>query len=148
MMSGLAVDETGNQLTYVVIGAAMAVHNQIGPGFREEIYERALHVELEGRGIAAHRQHPVSVFHNDEQVGLFYLDLWVEDQLVVEVKAFSHLLTNDEIAQVINYLKACRAGVGLLFNFGQRRLEYRRIFAPKTVGPVQRIGRDNVVKGK
>jgi hypothetical protein len=67
---------------------------------------------------------------------------------VIEIKALSHQLTNDELAQVINYLKATNAPVGLLFNFGRRKLEYRRVFPGKSTGPVQRTGRDEVLKGK
>jgi GxxExxY protein len=146
-MSPLVVDATGNELTYRVIVAAMAVHNQIGPGFKEEIYEKALELELNGRGISCIRQFPVPVGYQNEQVALFYLDLLVEDQVVVEVKAFSHLLTNDERAQVINYLNATGAPVGLLFNFGRRKLEYKRIFpGPEPSGSVQRTDRDNVLK--
>jgi GxxExxY protein len=96
----------------------MAIHNQIGPGYKEEIYERALATELTLRGIGVQAQHPVLVEHDDGQVGLFYLDLFAEGLVVVEIKAFSHQLTNDELAQVINYLKATSAPVGLLFNFG------------------------------
>ena len=80
------------------------------------------------------------------QVAVFYLDLFAEQQVVIEVKAFSHQLTNDELAQVINYLKATGAPVGLLFNFGRRKLEYRRVFPGKDMKPIQRLGRDNVVK--
>jgi len=80
------------------------------------------------------------------RVGLFILDLYVEDQVVVEVKAFSHPLTNDELAQAINYLKATQAPVALLFNFGRRKLEYRRVFPGKSGSPLQRIGRDDVLK--
>ncbi len=123
-MPNLVQDSTGNDLTYRIIGAAMQVHNQLGPGYKEEVYERALQVELNTRSIPAVSQFPVSVDFQGEVVGLF----------------------NDEVAQVINYLKATKAEVGLLFNFGRRSLEYRRIFPGKNSGPVQRIGRDDVRK--
>jgi GxxExxY protein len=145
-MPGLVEDTTGNQLTFQIIGAAMAVHNQLGAGYKEEVYEKALFVELSQRGISAQRQHPVTVEHSGEVVGIFYLDILAGDQVVIEVKAFSHQLTNDELAQVINYLKASGVHVGLLFNFGRRRLEYRRVFPPKSSGQVQRIGRDRIEK--
>ncbi len=147
-MSTLVQDATSNDLTYRIIGAAMAVHNALGAGLKEEVYEKALEVELNLRQISAQRQVPVDVAHEGVQVGLFYLDLLVENQVVVEVKAFSHQLTNDELAQVVNYLKAARAPVGLLFNFGCRRLEYKRLFPPRQSmdKPVQRVGRDNALK--
>jgi GxxExxY protein len=131
-MSQLVQDATGNDLTYRIIGAAMAVHNSLGPGYKEEAYERALAVELNERAIATQRQFPVEVSHAGVQVALFYLDLFVEGTVVVEVKAFGHQLTNDERAQVINYLKATGAPVGLLFNFGRRKLEYKPFYpAPR-----------------
>lgn len=144
---GLVNDATNNTLTYRVIGAAMDVHNQIGPGYKEEIYEKALAVEIEKRGMLVQRQVPIEVTYNDEPVGLFFLDILVEGQVVVEIKALSHTLTGDELAQTINYLKAGQYPVGLLLNFGRRKLEFRRLFPPKdTSVPVQRIGRDNVRK--
>lgn len=146
-MAGLVIDNTENDLTFRIIGAAMGVHNAIGQGYKEEIYEGALEVELNKRGIVCQRQYPVPIEYEGEQVALFYLDLFVEDQVVVEVKAFSHQLTNDERAQVINYLKATRAPVGLLFNFGRRKLEFSRIFPGKNMdSPVQRSGRDDILK--
>ncbi len=147
-MTPLVEDATGNKLTYCIIGAAMTVHNRLGPGYKEEVYEKALEVEISQQGMAVERQHPVSIGYAGEQVGLFYLDMFIEGQVVVEVKAFSHQLTNDERAQVINYLKATGASVGLLFNFGRRALEYSRIFPGKSTGPVQRIGRDDVRKAQ
>lgn len=147
-MSKLAIDATGNKLTYKIIGAAMEVHNKLGPGYKEEIYERALALELNNSNISVERQYPVSVEMDDDQVGLFYLDLFVENQVVVEVKAFSHLLTNDELAQVINYLKAADAPIGLLFNFGRRKLNYHRVFPGVDNRPVFRIGRDDVRKSE
>lgn len=139
----LVVDATGNDLTFRIIGAAMAVHNEIGYGFKEEVYEKAMEVKLNGMGIEPNRQYEVSVDFEGEQVAVFYLDMFAQMQVVVEIKAFSHQLTNDELAQVINYLKATGAPVGLLFNFGRRRLEYRRVFPAKDMRPVQRIGRDD-----
>lgn len=143
-MPSLVEDATNNDLTYLIIGAAMAVHNSLGPGYKEEVYERALLVELQQRGISTEGQYPLEVWHAGNLVATFYMDIFVENQVVVELKALSHLLTNDEIAQVINYLKAAQVQVGLLFNFGRRKLEYRRIFPPKGVAtPIQRVGRDN-----
>ncbi len=142
----LVTDATGNDLTYRIIGAAMAVHNEIGYGFKEEVYEKALEAKLNSARINVENQYQVCVEYEGVQVAVFYLDLFAEQQVVIEVKAFSHQLTNDELAQVINYLKATGASVGLLFNFGRRKLEYRRVFPGKDMKPIQRLGRDNVVK--
>ncbi len=148
-MSPLVIDATGNDLTYRIIGAAMSVHNALGQGYKEEVYEKALGVELSQRNIAFEGQYPVPVDYEGQQAAIFYLDLLVDGRVVVEVKAFSHQLTDDEVAQVVNYLKATTAPVALLFNFGRRKLEYRRIFPGKAGDtPVQRIGRDNVIKPK
>ena len=145
-MPDLVQDPTGNDLTYRIIGAAMAVHNALGSGYKEEVYEKALEAELRQREMEVQRQFAVNVYHTDAHVALFYLDLLVEGCVVVEV-AFSHQLTDDELAQVINYLKAAIAPVGLFFNFGRRRLEYRRVFPGKEQDhPVQRTGRDDVRK--
>ncbi len=142
----LVTDATGNDLTYKIIGLAMEVHNEIGYGFKEEVYEKALEVKLNHAGIEPFRQYEVFVDFEGERVATFYLDLFPNQEVVVELKAFSHQLTNDELAQVINYLKATGAPVALLFNFGRRRLEYRRIFPSKDMKPVQRLGRDNAIK--
>ncbi len=146
-MKSLVVDPTGNDLTYRIIGAAMQVHNTIGSGYKEEVYEAALEAELNQQGITVTKQFPIEVEYDEQRVAIFYLDLFVDETVVVEVKAFSHQLTNDERAQVINYLKASKAPIGLLFNFGRRKLEYKRIFPGSAgSGPVQRIGRDNILK--
>ncbi len=142
----LVVDSTGNDLTYKLIGLAMEVHNAVGYGFKEEVYEKALEVKFQQAGIEPGRQFAVFVEFEGEQVATFYLDLFPNQQVVVEVKALSHQLTNDELAQVINYLKATGAPVALLFNFGRRRLEYRRVFPGKAMKPIQRLGRDNAIK--
>lgn len=141
----LVTDCTGNDLTYRIIGAAMSVHNQLGPGYKEEVYENALYHELLKRNIRVVKQVPVDVMYDDTQVAQFFLDLFVEEQVIVELKAFPHLLTNDELGQVVNYLKATQAPVALLINFGRRKLDFRRVF-PGRVEEPKRAGRDNVRK--
>jgi GxxExxY protein len=120
-------------VSYRVIGAAMRVHNALGPGLKEAAYQHALSVEMEAAGLSFRPEHAVEIYLDQTAVGLLYLDHLVEDELVVEEKAFSHLLTDEEIAQVITYLCATGKRVGLLINFGRRRLEYKRIFPPKDI---------------
>ncbi len=145
-MPALVEDAPGKGLTYCIIGAGMAVHNALGYGYKEEVYERALEAELIQRGIPTSRQHRVEVTHAGIPVALFMLDLFVAETVVVEIKAFPHQLTNDELGQVIGYLKATSAPVGLSINFGRRRLEYRRVFPGRVAeGEMpRRLGRDNV----
>ena len=121
-------------MTYKVIGAAMSVHNALGPGLKEAAYHRALSLEMERAGLSFETEKAVAISIDGSQVGRLYLDHLVEGQLVVEEKALSHLLTQEEIAQVITYLCATGTQVGLLLNFGRKRLEYKRIFPPKNVG--------------
>lgn len=120
-------------VTYRVVGAAMKVHNTLGPGLKEAAYQRALSLEMQAAGLSFEAERPVEISLDGTSIGLLYLDHLVEGQLIVEEKAFSHLLTNEEIAQVITYLCARGLAVGLLLNFGRRRLEYKRIFPPKNV---------------
>lgn len=119
------------EITYKVIGAAMQVHNALGPGFKESAYHRALSLELEEAGLSFEEEKPVEIFLKGRSVGLVYLDHLVEGAVVVEEKAFSHLLTDEEIAQVVTYLAATGMSVGMLLNFGRKTLQYRRIFPPK-----------------
>jgi len=120
-------------LTYQVIGAAMRVHNKLGPGLKEAAYQKALSLEMEASGLSFEVDRAVEIFLDGASIGLLYLDHLVEEHLVVEEKAFSHLLTKEEVAQVITYLCATGLQVGLLINFGRGRLEYKRIFPPKDV---------------
>jgi GxxExxY protein len=117
-------------LTYRIIGAAMKVHNELGPGLKEAIYQHALSLAMQEAGLSFEEEKHVQVAINETQVGLLYLDHFVEDTIVVEEKAFSHLLTDEEVAQVITYLAVMEAKVGLLLNFGRRKLEYKRILPP------------------
>ena len=105
-----------NRLSDLVIGAAIEVHRQLGPGFMEAVYEEALCVELQLRGIAFIRQAPISVSFKNQIVGEGRVDLLIEDKLVVELKAVEKLSTIHS-AQLLSYLKATVCTLGLLINF-------------------------------
>lgn len=120
-------------ITYRIIGAAMRVHNKLGPGYKEAFYQRALHAELAADGLAVEEERPFDRYVDDTFIGRIYLDHLVESLVVVELKAFPHLLTEEETAQVICYLAATDLRVGLLLNFGRKRLQYKRILQPKNV---------------
>lgn len=120
-------------LTYRIIGAAMRVHGSMGPGLKEEHYQRALATQLRDKGLAVSEEFYVEIHHNGTWLGRLYLDLLVEESVIIETKAFPHLLTNEEVAQVICYLAATGYKVGLLFNFGRDSLQYKRILPPRIV---------------
>jgi len=128
---GLLTNAPYHDLCYKIIGAAMDVHNSLGPGHKESVYQQAMTKRLSEIGLSSAAEQPVEIFMDGLSVGLLYLDHLVEDAIVVEEKAFSHMLTNEEVAQLITYLAATGKPVGLLFNFGRKRLEYKRIFPPK-----------------
>jgi GxxExxY protein len=120
-------------LTYRIIGAAMRVHNKLGPGLKEAFYQRGLSVEMQQAGLSFQAEYAVEVHLDEARVGLLYLDHLVDDEIVVEVKALPHMLTNEEQAQVITYLCATGKKVGLLINFGRKGLEFRRILRPREI---------------
>lgn len=118
-------------ITYRIIGCAMRVHNRLGPGLREKMYQRALTAEMRTDGLEVSEEYEVDVYDDDVWIGKAYLDHWVENKVVVEVEAFPHFLTKTEIAQTIGYLAVTNAPVGLLINFGRKRLDHQRILLPK-----------------
>jgi GxxExxY protein len=104
-----------------VIGAALEVHRQLGPGFLESVYEEALAVELKLRGIRAERQEPTPVIYKSHPITEHRLDFLIERSLIVELKAVEKFLPIHR-AQLISYLKAARLSLGLLINFNERWL--------------------------
>jgi GxxExxY protein len=105
-----------DQLAHKVIGAAIEVHRELGPGYHESIYEEAMAVELELRGIPFKRQLAMPVLYKGHPVGEGRMDMLVGDDLVVEYKTVESLLPV-HLAQVLSYLKAARRRLGLLINF-------------------------------
>lgn len=104
------------KLAHDVIGAAIEVHRQLGPGFLESVYEEALSAELDIRGISFQRQYEVTVRYKDHDIGKGRIDYMIDDQLVVELKAVQ-ALAPVHIAQAISYLKMTELPLALLINF-------------------------------
>jgi GxxExxY protein len=113
-------------LTKTIIGCAFQVHNTLGPGFLEKVYENALAHELRKRGLKVVQQAPLRVIYDGVIVGEYYPDLWVEERVIVELKAVQVLHPRHEV-QLVNYLAATGVDTGLLLNFGTS-VEVKRKF--------------------
>ena len=120
------------EITQVIIGCAFEVMNELGTGFLESVYERAMLLALRQKGQSVVTQHPIKVMFRGECVGDFFADLLVEEKVIVELKAVK-ALTPEHQAQIINYLIATGIDVGLLINFGKPRLEYKRFTRSKDI---------------
>ena len=136
----LITDAPWTQLTYKIIGLAMEVHNELGPGHREYVYHNAMSAKLRQVGLGFEDEPDCPVMLEDNTVvGGNRPDLVVEQTVIVELKARSHLMTKDEQAQVIGYFAALpECPVALLINFGRPRLEYYRLLPPKKLQAYRR----------
>ena len=108
---------TDDELTEIIIGCAYQVHNSLGAGFLEKVYENALCIELTKRGLVVRQQEPIKVLYKGQVVGDYFADLWVENRIIVELKAVQALTREHEV-QLVNYLTATGIETGLLINFG------------------------------
>jgi GxxExxY protein len=113
------------ELSFQIMAAVFEVHNNLGPGFLEKVYEAALMAELTLRGIEAEAQKPLTVQYKGIEVGSYCSDIVVNGQILLELKAVEALNKAHE-AQVLNYLKATGFKLGILINFGKERVESRR----------------------
>jgi len=114
------------EITEKIIAAAMQVHNSLGNGFQEVIYQRALEVEFRLMNLAFEREKELPIFYKKEQIGTRRVDFFVEHKIMVELKAVT-LLENVHLAQAMNYLEAYNMEIGLLINFGAKNLEFKRV---------------------
>jgi GxxExxY protein len=115
-----------NDLTHTIIGCAFKVHRILGPGFLEKVYENSLRIELEKLNIVALQQQMINVWYDSEIVGEYYPDLWIPDQLIIEIKAVQNLAKEHEV-KLVHYLAATKIDNGLLINFG-KSVEVKRKF--------------------
>ena len=114
-----------SELTQSIIGAAFEVHNILGAGFLEKVYRNALTKELRLQGHQVEAEAKIPVYYKSELVGDYYADILVSGRVIVELKALSKL-TNEHEAQLLNYLKATGHRIGLLLNFGTRKVQIKR----------------------
>ena len=126
----LDTDYQFGDITEKIIGCAFEVINELGVGFLESVYEKAMLIALQDKGIRVVSQQPVQVHFRDRIVGEFYADLLVEGKVIVELKAVKAIAPEHQ-AQIINYLKATGIEVGLLINFGNPKLEIKRFTRQK-----------------
>jgi GxxExxY protein len=115
-----------SELTSKIIGCAMTVHKILGNGFQEVIYQRALAIEMRLGVISFSREHEMPIFYREEQIGTRRVDFLVEGIISVELKAVIRL-EDVHLAQAINYLEAYNLEIGLLINFGENSLNFKRV---------------------
>ncbi len=121
-----------HEITGKIIGAAMKVHAAMGNGFQEVIYQRALEIEMRESGLGFAREMSMPIFYKGTPIGQRRVDFFVEDKIMVELKAVIQL-ENVHLAQAKNYLEAFNMEVGLLINFGSISLQFKRLGNPKYV---------------
>jgi len=119
-----------SELTGKIIKAAMEVHKTMGNGFQEVVYQRALAVELSNMGISFIREREMQLIYKNVDVGTRRVDFFVDGKIMVELKAIV-CLEDVQLAQAINYLEAYNLEIGLLINFGTRKLEFKRLLNKK-----------------
>ena len=115
-----------SELTSKIIGCAITVHKALGNGFQEFIYQRALEIEMKLQGITFLREFEMPIFYREQRIGTRRVDFFVEDCISVELKA-AIKLEDVHFAQAINYLEAYNLEIGLLINFGETSLNFRRL---------------------
>ena len=123
-----------NDLTHKIIGCAMKVHNYLGNGFQEVIYQRALAIEFGKAGLNYEREKEMPIYYYEELIGTRRVDFFVDGRVMVELKALEKI-EDVHKTQAINYLEAYQIADGLLINFGALSLEFKRVFNKKMVQP-------------
>jgi GxxExxY protein len=114
-----------DKITEIIIGCAYTVHNELGPGFLEKVYENALRKEIVKKGLKVVQQADIKVWYDGEVVGIYSADVWVEDRIIVELKAAQSLARDNEM-QLVHYLTATKVETGLLINFGSPSVQVKR----------------------
>jgi len=117
-------------ITEKIIGCAMQVHNTLGNGFQEVIYQRAMEIEMPYRGLTFEREKEMDIFYRGTKIGTRRVDFFVANCIMLELKAVIQL-EDVHLAQAMNYVEAYHMEIGLLINFGGRSLDFRRVYNNK-----------------
>jgi len=126
-----------SELTDLIISAFYNVYNQLGYGFLEKVYERAMMIELPKQNLKCEQQKNIKVFYDEVEIGNYYADILIEDCVIIELKAVETIAPVHEV-QLVNYLKATEIEVGLLLNFGPEPQIKRQIFSNNYGGKIIR----------
>jgi GxxExxY protein len=113
------------EVTHTIIGCAYKVYNTLGFGFLESVYKKAMVIEVQKNDLSVEEEKALKVYYDDQVVGEFYVDLFIEQKLVVELKSVQNLIKEHEV-QLVNYLNALKEEIGLLINFGPNGVEVKR----------------------
>ena len=113
------------EVTETIIGCAYRVYNKMGFGFLESVYEKCLLIEMRKAGLDTETQKPITVYYDGEVVGEFVADMMVNDAVIIELKSVRRIIKAHEI-QLVNYLVATGKPLGLILNFGERKVEIKR----------------------
>ncbi len=113
------------EITHKIIGCAYKVFNQLGFGFLESVYQKAMFIELTKTGLKVEVEKLLRVYYDDEVIGEFSADLFVEEMIVVELKSVENMVKAHEV-QLVNYLNGLKKDIGLLINFGPSGVEVKR----------------------
>ena len=119
-------DFSGDSLTRMILGCAFRVHTTLGPGFVESVYQRALVVDFQSEGLDVTVEKYIPIFYRIERVGRHFLDIVVEERVIIEVKAVE-AICKAHYAQVRSYFKASKLKTGLIINFAGASVDYRRV---------------------
>lgn len=120
------------EITHKIIGCAYRVYNQLGFGFLESVYKKAMKIELSNDKLKTEAEKHLRVYYNNHIVGEFSVDLFIEDMVVVELKAVQNMIRDHEV-QLVNYLNGLRKDIGLLINFGPSGVEVKRKYRKPVV---------------
>ena len=113
------------ELTHKIIGAAYKVFNTLGFGFLESIYKKAMIIELAKNNLKVEAEKPLKVYYDNQIIGDFYIDLYIEEKVVVELKSVETFVKQHEV-QLVNYLQGLQKDIGLLINFGPSGVDVKR----------------------